>query len=78
MIHGAERYRIAVNGRLPTGATAEFAGWAVTFDGETTTLAGVIADAAALYGVIARLEGLGVTLRSVQPERPPPTASHER
>ena len=38
--------------------------------GDVTTLIGDIPDTAALYGIIARLEALGVALLSAQPERP--------
>lgn len=46
--------------------------------GPTTTLTGPVTDPAALYGLIARLESLGLTLLSVQAtadeSTTPPTA----
>jgi hypothetical protein len=41
--------------------------------GATTTLTGPVTDAAHLYGLIARLECLGLTLVSVQPGASPTT-----
>lgn len=60
-------YRIEVRGRLPSQVLDELAGFAVDFSVQTTTLSGPFADSAALYGLIARLEALGLTLVSVQP-----------
>jgi hypothetical protein len=65
------RYRIEVVGRLPDGAEHEFPSMVISVGGDTTTLIGVITHAAALYGLVARLEALGVALLAVQPDPPP-------
>jgi hypothetical protein len=60
-------YRIEVRGRLPSRVLDELAGFTVDLSPQTTRLSGPFADTAALYGLIARLEALGLTLMSVQP-----------
>jgi hypothetical protein len=65
------RYQIEVDGRLPAGAEREFPGMVVRVSGRTTTLVGIVPDAAALYGIVARLEALGVTLLAAQPDPAP-------
>ena len=67
-------YRIEVHGRLPSGADALFPELIVEAGARTTTLAGPVADAAALYGLIARLESLGLALVAVRPGTDPPAA----
>ena len=59
-------YRLQVRGRLPARLADELDGFTVDA-GPTTTLTGPVADPAALYGLIARLEGLGLNLLSVHP-----------
>jgi hypothetical protein len=59
-------YRIEVLGHLPAGLAAEFADFTIQ-PGPHTTLSGPVTDPAALYGLIARLESLGLTLLSVHP-----------
>jgi hypothetical protein len=58
-------YRIEIRGRLPDRVLDELTGFTVQVGAQTTTLSGPLADAAALYGLIARLEALGLTLLSV-------------
>ena len=60
-------YRLEVGGRLPSGVLDELAGFTIEFVRPNTTLCGPFADTAALYGLIARLEALGLPLVSVQP-----------
>ena len=57
-------YRLEVRGPVPARLADELDGFTVQA-GETTMLAGPVTDAADLYGLIARLEGLGLTLLSV-------------
>ncbi|HZB43385.1 MAG TPA: hypothetical protein VE487_20615 [Ilumatobacter sp.] len=59
-------YRIRVRGPLPETLVASLEGSIVGADA-TTTLVCPIADTSALYGLIARLEALGLHLVSVQP-----------
>lgn len=58
-------YRLEVDGRLPAMLADELDSFTVQA-GPTTTLTGPVSDPAALYGLIARLEALGLTLLSVQ------------
>lgn len=65
---GAMVYEIRVEGRLDSDRWSEwFEGMAVIAgtDGETVLL-GPVADQAALYGLLARLRDLALTLLSVQ------------
>ncbi len=47
----------------------------MTYEDDETVLWGEVADQAALYGIIARLRNLGLTLVSVNPRAP--EATHE-
>ena len=67
-----QRYRVVIDGRLPAGAAQEFAEMDITVVDDTTTVTGDVVDTAALYGLVARLESLGVTLLSIEPDRSPP------
>jgi hypothetical protein len=60
-------YRVEVRGRLPIGVADELPGFTAEVGPQITTLSGPLADASALYGLIARLETLGLTLLSVHP-----------
>jgi hypothetical protein len=59
-------YRLEIRGPLPTALADNLEGFTVS-PGPTTTLTGAISDTAALYGLIARLEALGLTQVCVQP-----------
>ena len=66
----AARYRIKVQGMLDEGWSDWFSGMTVTFggagdDAPTTTLTGMVADQAALRGILSRLWDLNLTLISV-------------
>jgi hypothetical protein len=67
----AAEYRIRVRGHLDARWSAWFGGLAVTHepDGDTT-LAGLLPDQAALYGLLSRLRDLNLTLLAVD-RRPP-------
>jgi len=61
------RYEIRVNGVLGSGWSAWFDGLQVTSDDRgQTTIAGPIADQAALYGLLARVRDLGLELLEVR------------
>ena len=67
-------YQFRVRGRLgPTMRTA-FPALRAQTQGEDTLLAGDLADQAALYGVLAQIEALGLELLEVRGESP--RASH--
>jgi hypothetical protein len=60
-------YRIRIHGHLDTAWSDWFDRLVVTQEDDgTTTLAGPLADQAALYGVISRLRDLGVTLLAIE------------
>jgi hypothetical protein len=61
-------YTIEVRGRLPGGVAAQLGDLEAHVDDESTRLTGPIADSAALYGLLARLESLGVALVAVRPD----------
>jgi SAM-dependent methyltransferase len=67
----AGTYRIDIAGRIPRGAVEELAGTLAGMSLETssdrTTLRGTLADSAALYGLIARLEAFGLALLAITP-----------
>ena len=68
------RYSIEVQGPLPAAAVDEFASMFVTSACGVTTLTGDLADSAALYGLIARLESLGLVLAQIRSD--PPESGH--
>jgi hypothetical protein len=58
-----EHYQIRVSGYLDQGWSAWFDGLALSHDPDgCTTLAGPVADQAALYGLIGKARDLGLTL----------------
>jgi hypothetical protein len=65
----ARGYRIEIAGPVPEAIREELPHLVVKVAGGVTTLIGDIPDTAALYGIIARLEALGVALLSAQAER---------
>ena len=68
-------YRIEVRGRVPAQMLDELAGFTVEISPQATVLSGPVADTAALYGLIARFEALGLTLVSVHPKEEPDVRS---
>jgi hypothetical protein len=60
-------YVIEVNGSLPASLAAELTNFEQHTDHERTILTGHVADSAALYGLVARFEMLGVELISIRP-----------
>jgi hypothetical protein len=63
----SKTYVIEVNGPLPASVAGELTTFHQHTDNETTILTGQIADTAALYGLVARLETFGVALVSIRP-----------
>ena len=68
-------YRIEVRGAVPGALVDNLDGFTVNA-GTNTELIGPVRDAAALYGLITRLEMLGLVLVSVQPVHSSATAPH--
>jgi hypothetical protein len=60
------RYQIRVGGRLGETMRAAFPALQARTHGDDTTLTGPLADQAALYGVLAEIEALGLELIEVR------------
>jgi hypothetical protein len=60
------RCRIRVRGRISEHWESWFSGLTLSYSDDETQLDGTLADQAALYGVLARLRDLGLSLLSVQ------------
>jgi hypothetical protein len=60
------QYEITVRGRLSDTLVAAFDGLTANSSTADTVLRGDIADQAALYGVLARIESLGLELLDVR------------
>ncbi len=64
-------YEIRVRGRLDPRWAEWFDGLTISHDAHgDTTLAGVVADQAALYSLISRARDLGLTLLAIQRHQP--------
>ncbi len=59
-------YQIRVRGRLGRTTTAAFPALRAQAHGRDTVLTGALADQAALYGVLAQIEALGLELIEVK------------
>jgi epsilon-lactone hydrolase len=59
------RYQIRVNGHLGPTLLSAFPTFVAEREGAETVLTGVLPDAAALYGVLADIEALGLVLLEV-------------
>ena len=64
-------YEITVRGRLGAALIGAFDGLTAAPSGADTVISGPIVDQAALYGVLARVESLGLELLDVRARRPP-------
>lgn len=78
-----QRYEIRVRGLLGETISSAFPALRARADGGDTVLMGVLADQAALYGVLAEVEALGLELievRRLSPResREPPTSHDAR
>jgi hypothetical protein len=60
------RYEIVVRGLLSETLLAAFPTLSAEAQGAETVLAGALADQAALYGVLAHIEALGIELIEVR------------
>jgi hypothetical protein len=65
-----QRYQIRIRGRLGQTICSAFPALRARADGGDTVMTGVLADQAALYGVLAEVEALGLELIEVR--RTPP------
>jgi hypothetical protein len=64
------RYQIRVRGELGRTIRAAFPALRAQAQGQDTVLTGTLADQAALYGVLAQVEALGLELLEVRRESP--------
>lgn len=80
MTHRRQRYQIRVRGRLGETIRSAFPGLRARTEDGDTVLTGVLADQAALYGVLAEIEALGLELIEVRrlppPDDPQASTSH--
>ncbi len=60
------RYQIRVRGRLGRVICSAFSAFRAQAEGADTVLTGMLADQAALYGVLAEAEALGLELIEVR------------
>jgi len=70
-----QRYQIRIHGRLGQTMCCAFPGLQASAEDGNTVLTGVLADQAALYGVLAEAEALGLELIEVR--RLPPDEARE-
>jgi hypothetical protein len=61
-----ERYEILVEGVMDSHWSAWFDGMQVASDGRETSIAGPVADQAALHGLLAKVRDLGLRLLAVR------------
>ena len=69
-------YQILIRGRLGRTMCAAFPALHAQTQGADTLLAGTLADQAALYGVLAQIEALGLELLEVRRESPGGVTPH--
>jgi hypothetical protein len=62
----AKSFEIHVRGSVPAEVLEEFGGLTATVVPTETVLSGVLVDQSALYGVLNRLQGLGLDLVEVR------------
>jgi hypothetical protein len=66
----AAQYEIRVRGHLGETMRAAFPGLRARVDGADTVLAGLLSDQAAVFGVLAAIESLGLELLEVRRTAP--------
>lgn len=64
-------FEIHLRGALPPEASLELEALQVTEVPAETVLSGVVEDQAALYGILARLQSLGIELLEVRSQQGP-------
>lgn len=70
MKNESTHYSITINGHLDACWQDWFDGLTITLtDDNNTILSGVIADQAALHGVLKKIRNMGLTLISVNPQQ---------
>jgi hypothetical protein len=71
------RYEIRVKGRLSASLISSFEGLTATVEPVETILSGPVEDQAALYGVLSRVQALGLELVEVRKVAPAGEPSEE-
>jgi hypothetical protein len=69
---GGGRYEIRIKGRLTDAMLAAFEGLTATVEPGETVLQGPVQDQAALYGLLERIQSLGLELVEVRRLPEPP------
>jgi hypothetical protein len=69
---GGGRYEIRIKGRLTDSMLAAFEGLTATVEPGETVLQGPVQDQAALYGLLERIQSLGLELVEVRRLPEPP------
>jgi hypothetical protein len=64
-------YRIEIEGRVPGLLAEDLPQMSIEVEDGITSLTGRVPDGSALYGLIARLEAIGVDLRAVRAQPDP-------
>ena len=59
-------YQIHIRGKLDTKWSEWFSGFSITHTNGETVLEGAVADQSALYGLLAKIHDLGLTLIRVE------------
>jgi hypothetical protein len=60
------RYQVHIRGKLDPQWSEWFAGFLITHTNGETVLEGAVADQSALYGILAKIHDLGLTLIRVE------------
>jgi hypothetical protein len=68
-LRNAARYQIHLRGRLGETLLAAFPGLHATMQENETVLVGALPDQAALFGVLAQVEALGLELLEIRRDR---------
>jgi hypothetical protein len=59
-------YEIHVRGEIPSEAMAELTGLTAVLEPAETVISGIVADQAALQGILVRIQSLGLELLEVR------------
>ena len=70
--HEATQYEIRLKGHLDGSWADWLGGMSLTHESDGTTVVGLVADQAALHGLLQKLRDIGVTLISVNESEPEP------
>ncbi len=63
-----KQFKIKIKGKLSEQWTEWFDNFEIEFDGENTTLSGLVSDQSALHGILNKIRDLNLKLISVNTE----------